>query len=458
MLSLPPPRNLRPRWPQRRDGASPTAGAPEQVLRALLDEASLRTYSRALMKIPLRYVLPLTFALLCLPSRSPAPIIYREGEGFSTGELADIEIKKNAQEQFDLGERYEREGDYKRAGACYRLVVRRFPRSDIAAHAQYRSGQIYERTGDLQRAFAEYQALVEKYPRSTDFEPALQAEYNIAKAYLDGKRVKLYGVPTLPSMTKAQSMFEKIVRNAPYSRFAPLAQYGVGQALEKTGAISPAINAYQQVVDRYPNSDVADSAMYQIGYVYFRASRQTGYDETSAVRSQEAFEDFLLKYPNSDKAPQARDNLRILQGRKTQDFYNIARYYDKQKKYKAAYTYYNEVVQQQPDSQQAQRAKARMDQLRSKVGEQALTIGTEKPQVGQASPAAPAGRKGKPAPPLADVASRPDFVGPAAPTPTPAPKPAEPAAEQKPMVTPPADVAPQTPADVTPQEPALPSR
>jgi outer membrane protein assembly factor BamD len=426
------------------------------------------------MKIPLRYVLPLTFALLCLPSRSPAPIIYREGEGFSTGELADIEIKKNAQEQFDLGERYEREGDYKRAGACYRLVVRRFPRSDIAAHAQYRSGQVYERTGDLQRAFNEYQALVEKYPRSTDFEPALQAEYNIAKAYLDGKRVTLYGVPTLPSMTKAQAMFEKIVRNAPYSRFAPLAQFGVGQALEKTGAITPAINAYQQVVDRYPNSDVADSAMYQIGYVYFRASRATGYDETSAVRSQEAFEDFLLKYPNSDKAPQARDNLQILQGRKTQDFYNIARYYDKQKKYKAAYTYYNEVVQQQPDSQQAQRAKARMDQLRAKVGEQALTIGTEKPQVGQATPTAPAGRKGKPAPPLADIASRSDFVGPPAPTPTPAPKPVEPVAGQKPMVTPPADVAPQAPADVvplapanvappapadvTPPEPALPSR
>ena len=410
------------------------------------------------MKIPLRYVLPLTFALLCLPSRSPAPIIYREGEGFSTGELADIEIKKNAQEQFDLGQRYEREGDYKRAAACYRLVVRRFPRSDLASHAQYRSGQMYERTGDLQRAFAEYQALVEKYPRSTDFEPALQAEYNIAKAYLDGKPVTVYGVPTLPSMSRAQAMFEKIVRNAPYSRFAPLAQYGVGQALEKMGAITPAINAYQQVVDRYPSSDVADSAMYQIGYVYFRASRQTGYDETSAIRAQEAFEDFLLKYPNSDKVAQARDNLRVLQGRKTEDFYNIARYYDKQKKYKAAYTYYNEVVQQQPDSQQAQRAKARMDQLRSKVGERALTIGTEKPQVGQSAPGAPAGRNSKPAPPLADIASRPDFVGPPAPTPTPAaPAPAA-AAEQKPMVTPPADVAPQAPAEIPPQEPPLPAR
>ncbi|MBV9492423.1 MAG: outer membrane protein assembly factor BamD [Verrucomicrobia bacterium] len=404
------------------------------------------------MRFPLRYVLPLTIALVGVPVRSPAPIIYREGEGFSTGELADIEIKKNAQEQYDLGERYEREGDYKRAGASYRLVVRRFPRSDVAAHAQYKSGQMYEKTGELSRAFNEYQGLVEKYPRSPDFEAALQAQYAIAKAYVDGKRLRIYGVPTIASMSKAQSMFEKIVRTAPYSRVAPLAQYGVGQALEKMGAITPAINAYQQVVDRYPSSEVADSAMYQIAYVYFRASREVGYDETSAVRAQEGFEDFLLKYPNSEKAPQARDNLKTLQGRKTQDAYSIARFYDKQKKYRAAYTYYNEVIQQQPDSQEAERAKERMDQLRAKVGEDALTIGTEKPQVGQPASAATTNRgRNKPVPQY-EAASRPDFVGPPAPTPTPtpAPTPAQSTADQKPMVTPPGDVAPQ--------EPPLPAR
>ena len=85
------------------------------------------------MNRTLRFVFPLTMlVLLSFPHRAPAPIIYREGEGFSSGDLSDIEIKKNAEEQFKLAERYEADGDYKRAGASYRLVVRRFPRSDIA--------------------------------------------------------------------------------------------------------------------------------------------------------------------------------------------------------------------------------------------------------------------------------------------------------------------------------------
>ena len=408
------------------------------------------------MKRTLRFVLPLTMlALIIFPHRAPAPIIYREGEGFSSGDLTDIEIKRNAEEQYQLGQRYEAAGDYRRAGASYRMVVRRFPRSDIAATAQFRSGQMLEREGKLQRAFYEYQGLVEKYPRSPDFEAALQAQYNIGKAFLDGKRVDIYGVPTLPSMAKAQEMFHKIVTNAPYSRIAPLAQYGIGQALEKSGAIAATVTAYQQVVDRYPNSDVAPDALYQIGYVYFQASRTTGYDQTAAIRAQEAFEDFLLRYPNSEKVPQAQDNLKTLQGRKTENSYNIAKFYDKQKNYKAAYVYYNEVIQQQPDSPEAQRAKQRMDEIRSKVGENGLKIGRTETQPTQV---AGPGRKLQA---QVDTASRPDFVGPPPPTPTPtaapkvepsapSPTPDQAAPDQKPMRT--------APGDVTPVEPTLPSQ
>src|SRR5260370_34186907 len=145
--------------------------------------------------------------------------------------------------------------------------------------------------------------------------------------------------------------------------------------------------------------------MSQRGYVYLQASRQTGYDKTAAVRAQESFEDFLLRYPNSEKVPQAQDNLKALQSLNVENSYTIAKFYDKQKNYKAAYVYYNEVVQQQPDSPEAQRAKQRMDEIRSEVGENALRIGGTDTQPTQV---AGPGRKLQA---QADTASRPDFVG-----------------------------------------------
>src|SRR5258708_1075556 len=173
------------------------------------------------MKTTLRYVLPLTIFLFLLPNRSPAPIVYREGEGIVPSAAQDFEINKNAQEQSDLAQRYEEDHEFARAGGFYRLLGRRFPRADIAATAQFNSGRMYQHQGKLDAAFNEYQGLVEKYPRSNEFEPALEAEYNIAKAYLDGKRVDIYGVPTLPSIPKPQKISLNTLPNAPSSKTPP---------------------------------------------------------------------------------------------------------------------------------------------------------------------------------------------------------------------------------------------
>jgi outer membrane protein assembly factor BamD len=50
----------------------------------------------------------------------------------------------------------------------------------------------------------------------------------------------------------------------------------------------------------------------------------------------------------------------------------VAKFYDKQKYYRAAVIYYNEVIRQQPGSKESDHAKKRIDALRAKVGDAAL--------------------------------------------------------------------------------------
>src|SRR5207249_4922525 len=84
------------------------------------------------------------------------------------------------------------------------------------------------------------------------------------------------------------------------------------------------------------------------------------------------FQDFLFHYPKSEKAGQARANLDILEHKQTANSYKVAKFYDKQKYYRAAVIYYNEVIRQQPGSEESNEAKKRIDQLRAKFGEIAL--------------------------------------------------------------------------------------
>src|SRR4029077_3337669 len=139
------------------------------------------------------------------------------------------------------------------------------------------------------------------------------------------------------------------------------------QALEKQGKDPEAINAYQTVVTKYPNDPVAADAQYQIGFVYLKQSR-AAYDRAAANRAREAFEDFVARYPNSEKLPQAKDNLKSLQTRDTQGAYEIGRFYDKQKNYKAAVIYYNETIKQEAGSPNADLPKKRIEELKNLVG------------------------------------------------------------------------------------------
>jgi outer membrane protein assembly factor BamD len=102
------------------------------------------------------------------------------------------------------------------------------------------------------------------------------------------------------------------------------------------------------------------------------AARSGTKDIAATNNARTAFQDFLFRYPNSEKTAQARANLAQLEHRATGRAFDVARYYDKQKAYRAAVIYYNEVIRQQPGSAESERAKKRIDQLRAKLGEKAL--------------------------------------------------------------------------------------
>lgn len=279
---------------------------------------------------------------------------------------------KDAQAQFDLAFKEERKGDLSAAINGYKKTVNRFSRTPIAPIAQFRIGQLYEKQNELLPAFHAYEKLVKDYPRSPDFEKALEGEFRIGTAYLEGARKKVLGLPTLPSMDTAVSIFSSILKNAPYSKYTPLAAFNIGTAKEKQGQLKDAINAYQVVIDKYPLDPVAADALYQIGFVWLTISRSGSYDRIATTHARESFEDFLMAYPHNEKAAQAHENLESLNVTQTDGTLRIAQYYDRQNKYRAAVIYYNEVLKQNPDSADGGVAKKRLGAIRARYGSKAI--------------------------------------------------------------------------------------
>ena len=295
-----------------------------------------------------------------------------------------VKVSPEDQAAFDLAKSYDESGATQQAIPAYKQFIKGAPASPLASKAQYRIAELLESSGDLNKAFDAYQTLITRYPDTPEFEKSVTRQVLIANAYLAGRKLKFLGMAIVPSTDRAEQMFSSIIKNAPFSKNAPIAQFNLGLTYEKQGKLKDAGAAYQTVLDKYPRSSIADDALYQIGYIYMQEGRVGKSQDLSALFvAKNTFEDFLLQYPNSEKAAQARDNLVSIGGKESGDLLSIAQFYDRYKNYRAAAIYYNDVIRRQPGTKQADIARNRIEVIRSDVGDDALRTGPERAETGE---------------------------------------------------------------------------
>ena len=365
------------------------------------------------MQFIIRAFLVFAVAALLLPESGKASVVFKPGQKAKYVAPGEEEISGNAAELYQIGQSAEKAGNIKRAIKAYKSLVKHHPKDTLAPGALYRSAQLQEQLHEYTPAAESFSQLVERYPGSPHFEEAIEAQFRVGEIYLNGKKLKFLGIPLASALDRAVTIFANVVRTAPYGKYTARAQFDIGLAREKQGANDAALQAYQAVADKFPNEPVAVDAQYQIGYIWFTAAQTGTKDAAASANAKTAFQDFLFHYPKSEKAAQARANLDILEHKQTANSYKVAKFYDKQKYYRAAVIYYNEVIRQQPGSEESNEAKKRIDQLRAKFGDAALqpalavsqtgkkkgqTHGARTAETGSAKPGAPNNDAPLPAP------------------------------------------------------------
>jgi outer membrane protein assembly factor BamD len=306
--------------------------------------------------------------VLAVPYRSPAPLIYTPGEGW-TYEPAGGEgnwQRTRAKDQLIVAQDAFDKKDYRLALKAARRVVRVWPLSDYAPQAQYIVGRCYETRGVDERAFKEYQTLLEKYPKAVNYEEILKRQFDIANRFLGGEWFRLWTyIPFFPSMDRTSVLFEKIVKNGPYSDIAPQAQMKIGAAREKQSNYAEAVKAYQRAADRYNDRpQIAADATYREGIAYEKQAQTAEYDQSTAGQAIATFTDFMTLYPDDSRVPKSQKTITQLRMEQARGNFEIAKYYEKNKKWNGAMIYYNEVLLRDPNSPYATQARERIEAIK----------------------------------------------------------------------------------------------
>jgi outer membrane protein assembly factor BamD len=320
------------------------------------------------------FLLLLVAGAMLLPFRAPAPLYHTPGEGWyyePYGEKANWQ-RPRAKDQLDVAEQAFTNKNYSVTLHAAHRIVRVWPLSDYAPRAEYLIGRCLETSGNDEAAFNAYQAIIQKYPHSESYEDVLWRQYEIADRFLGGEFFRLWGtIPLYRSMDETARLFSEIVTNGPYSDVAPHAQLRIGAAREKQKNYPDAVKAYEIAADRYYNQPaIASDALYREGIAYQKQASTAEYDQGTAAKAIAAYTDFITLFPDDKRVPDAQKAIVVLKTQQVEGNFRIAQFYEQNKVLNAeqrrdgALVYYNEVLQLDPNSPFAAKARQREEQLK----------------------------------------------------------------------------------------------
>lgn len=273
--------------------------------------------------------------------------------------------KDNPKEQFAYAKSFFDNNKFEEAKREFRKLLKAYPKSAEAAESQYYLGLTEEKQGRLYEAYQAYQMVIDKYPFSERIQEIIELEYKIAEKFMAGEKRKALGVE-LPVENPAIEIFAKVVENSTYGPLAPKAQYKLGLVLKGLLRYYEAEEEFNKVVTRYPDSEWASAAKFQIASCRASLSKGAAYDQGAVQEAKEKFEEFVKEHPDAVLSLEAQKNIDQIKEKEAQTSYEIARFYEKQRVFGSAKIYYNDVIDNHPNSPWAKQAAERLQIMERK--------------------------------------------------------------------------------------------
>lgn len=254
-------------------------------------------------------------------------------------------VKETPAEQLQVGVDFYEAGQYKESIQEFKKLIKHYSRSRQAPDAQYYIGLCLEEQGNIYASFKAYQLVIDKYPFSEHSAQIVKKQYDLGVELLDGQKGKSkFKQALLGDEYGVVDIFKTVIKNAPYGELASQAQYKIGLYLLEKKLYQEARDEFEKVLNDYPDSQWTKAAKYQIAMTDAQRSTRAQYDQKVTQSAVAEFEDFLEIFPDAELSEDAKLQIYELREKEAENNFLIAKFYEKQKNYKAAKTYYQTIV------------------------------------------------------------------------------------------------------------------
>ncbi|MFA7677065.1 MAG: outer membrane protein assembly factor BamD [Candidatus Omnitrophota bacterium] len=256
------------------------------------------------------------------------------------------------------------EENYKDAYHEFKKLTVHYPDAREAAEAQYHTARCLEKLDKPYEAFLEYKKIADTYPNSQRISEVAEREYSIGEFFLNREHRKWLGLSVYDFVEHPSiEIFRTIVEKSPYSEYAPRAQYKLGIIFIQLGRYDEARDAFQKVLDNYPDSEWAAPSKYQLAIATAKAFPGADYDSSYLEEATDRLGEFIKAHPEAQISSQAQDQLDELRNREARKNFDIAEFYYKQNHFESAVLYYQKIIAEYSDSDYHEAAHEKSQEL-----------------------------------------------------------------------------------------------
>ncbi len=287
-----------------------------------------------------------------------------ESIDFATSEKQDAAaaLLAEAKKKYDAGKL----GPAKRT---LKKIIKQYPTSSSAAEALALRARVYMAKDLWIKGFDDLQTVITNHASYEKFDRVIADQFDCATALMEGARGRIFWIfPGFKQYGTSAKQFEQIVQNAPYSDYAPLALMNIALVSEMTSDPEEAIDALDRLINYYPQNMLAPDAYYNLAQIYSDLVQGYEYDQGSTRRAISYYEDFLILFPTSNNTGEVEANLKNMENLLASSRLNLGDfYYYFRNNNTAALVFYNEAITIEPDSDAAEEARLRIQDIEAGV-------------------------------------------------------------------------------------------
>jgi outer membrane assembly lipoprotein YfiO len=218
-------------------------------------------------------------------------------------------------------------------------------------------------TGERFKSFYYCDELMDEYPDSRLFYDALDLQYRIADAYLDGYKRKFLGMRILSADDEAIEMLYRIQSRSPGSDLAEKALLRTADYYFASGDFDFAGDAYGMYIRRYPRSPRTPRVRLRRAFASLAQFRGLRFDATSLIDAREQLRAIAATYPELAKEENVAEILDRVDASLAQKLLTRADFYRRTHEPQGAAYVYKYLIKAYPDSSESTEARRELARL-----------------------------------------------------------------------------------------------